>query len=252
MRLNIVLTVSESKRLIAKGVAKLEFVQKARQEGTVAIAKGSTNGYVVEEILGKPIEKHHYMTGATFPAKLDSAGLKSGKIPDVVIKQGEVVEGLAAVDAVPDMKAGDVFMKGANALNYAKRQAGILIGHPTGGTIGATIGTITARRIHLVIPVGLEKNIPTDLIDARDALAEDVEIKGGASTLWPVYGDLVTEIEALQALTGVDAIAVAAGGIGGAEGAIRLYASGTSAQIEQTAELIDSIQGEPPFIEVGP
>ncbi len=55
MRLNIVLTVSESKRLIAKGVAKLEFVQKARQEGTVAIAKGSTNGYVVEEILGKPI-----------------------------------------------------------------------------------------------------------------------------------------------------------------------------------------------------
>ena len=47
------LTVSESKRLIAKGVAAADFVQRAMKEGTLAVGSGSTNGYVVEEITGQ-------------------------------------------------------------------------------------------------------------------------------------------------------------------------------------------------------
>ncbi|MFN3422082.1 MAG: hypothetical protein ACK40X_10210 [Armatimonadota bacterium] len=76
-----------------------------------------------------------------------------------MLKNGEPVEGLTVIEAVKQMKRGDVFIKGANALDYKRKVAGILVGHPEGGTIGATTGTVIARRIEFVIPVGLEKQV---------------------------------------------------------------------------------------------
>lgn len=247
MRTNIVLTVSESKRLIAKGVVALDFVQKALRQGTVAIAKGTTNGYIVEEILGEKIDKTQYCTGVTFPAKAERAGKTGGSIPDVVLRDGQRVDGAVATEAVADMKAGDVFVKGANALNYERKQAALLIGHQTGGTIGATYGTLIARRIRLVIPVGLEKSVPTDLQAAAKMINNDPAARV-TPTLWPLMGDVVTEIEALKILTGVEATPIAAGGIGGAEGAVWLCLRGTEEQLDKAGKLIESIQGEPPFI----
>ena len=81
MQMSCVLTVSESKALIAKGVAKLDYVQKALKGGIVAVAKGTTNSYVVEEILGKDIHKPDYCTGVTMPAKGEHRGGTSSKIP---------------------------------------------------------------------------------------------------------------------------------------------------------------------------
>ena len=245
MRYSFVLTVAESKRLIAKGVAAMDEVQRALDSGMVAIAKGSTNSYVVEEILGRKIDKTKYMTGATFPA--GGKASISGDIADVVLRDGQPVEGMTAVESVQEMKAGDVFMKGANALNYEAGVAGIQIGHPTGGTIGATIGTIIARRIIHVIPIGLEKEIPFDIVEAADVCAEDDDIRGYEPTLWPVYGTIVTEIEALDYLFDVEATAIGAGGLGGAEGSVRLTTFGTAGEISKVEEAISSIQGEPPF-----
>ena len=55
MKMTVTLTVAESKRLIAKGVAAHPAVRQALENGLVAIAKGTTNGYVAEEILGQQI-----------------------------------------------------------------------------------------------------------------------------------------------------------------------------------------------------
>ena len=63
----IVLTVSESKRLIAKGVAGHPDVLAALKDGMVVIAKGTTNAYVVEEITGAEIKRTDYVTGAVLP-----------------------------------------------------------------------------------------------------------------------------------------------------------------------------------------
>ncbi len=249
MRMGCVLTVSESKRLIAKGVAAMPAVKTALEDGVVVISKGTTNAYIVEEILGQPIEKTNYCTGTTWPEKADHKGKVSGAIPDVVLKQGEPVEGASAIGYAGELREGDVFIKGANALNYELGQVGILIGHPTGGTIGAAIGCITARRARLITPVGLEKNIGIDLDSAAAVLNEPGERRGSEPTLWRVDGEIVTEIEALGLLTGVDAVPVGAGGIGGAEGSIRLSIMGTPEQIEATASLLDSIYGEPAFVE---
>lgn len=248
MRTDVVLTVSEGKRLIAKAVAKLDFVQHALGNGMVAICKGTTNSYVVEEILGKKIERRKYCTGTTWPVKADRVGKVSNEIPDLVLRNGEPVAGLTCIKSVAEMKEGDVFIKGANALNYNKRVAGILIGDRTGGTIGATWGYIIARRIRLVIPVSLEKDIPYDIMEAVARINQCEETLSGP-TLFPITGDIVTEIEAFKILTGVEAFPIAAGGIGGAEGSVRLCLMGELDQLAAADRLLASIYGEPSFIE---
>jgi len=237
------LTVSESKRLIAKGVAQADFVRRAMAEGTLAVGSGTTNAYVVEEITGERFDKKQFVTGKTLPAGYDGPKL-SYTHPDLVIRKGERLD-IRAAEALADMGPGDVYVKGVNAINYERDQAGVLIGHPTGGGVGATLGTIVARRITYLHPVGLEKNVPADLVEVAALLNEDPDGKG--PTLWVVPGVIFTEIEALDVLAGVEAVPVGSGGIGGAEGAVWLATLGTDEQLEKAQEIVASVRGEPPF-----
>jgi hypothetical protein len=236
------LTVSEGKRLIGKGVAQADFVRRAMEEGILAIGSGTTNGYVVEEITGERFDKKQYVTGRTLPANYDGPQL-SYQHPDLVIRRGERLK-IKASEILPEMGPGDVYGKGVNAINYERNQAGVLIGHPTGGGVGAALGMVTARRIRYLHPVGLEKNIPIDLDEAANML-KDHEGKG--PTLWVVPGDIFTEIEALRVLADVEAIPVSAGGVGGAEGAVWLAVFGDQNTLDKAQEVIDSVRGEPPF-----
>ncbi|MFP4057255.1 MAG: hypothetical protein ACLF0G_10335 [Candidatus Brocadiia bacterium] len=246
MRADLVLTVAQSKRLIAKGVARYEPVRKALSSGTVAIAKGGTNAYLVEELLGKRIEKPRYVTGQVLPRGLSraDAGLASD-LPDVVLVKDQPLEGKSATEAVADMGPGDVFVKGANALNYATRTAGLLVGHPTGGTLGEVVGTLVARRIRLLIPVGLEKSVPADIAAAARRLDEE---SGEGPSLWPMHGDVFTEIEALRVLCGVEAVPIAAGGVAGAEGAVWLACFGPQEAVQQVGGLDEELRPEPPLV----
>ena len=47
--LDVNLTVSESKRLIAKGIINMPLVKDKLQKGMIIITKGSTNSYIAEE-----------------------------------------------------------------------------------------------------------------------------------------------------------------------------------------------------------
>jgi hypothetical protein len=243
------LTVAEGKRLIAKAVAKHPDVQRALREGIVAVAKGTTNAYVVEELLGTPINKLHYCTGTSQPRKGAPRVEVSGKIPDLVLKKGERVEGVTATTVIEQMRAGDVYIKGANALNYREKTAGVLIGHPTGGTVGSMLGPVIARRITLLIPVGLEKEVPWRIADAAQQLLT-VDRHGQPPTLWPLQGTIVTELEAIQHLTGARAIPIAAGGINGGEGGVWLAVFGSAEAMESVEGLMASLAGEPPFVPV--
>jgi hypothetical protein len=241
-----VLTVAESKRLIGRGVAACAEVQSALEEGIVAVAKGTTDGYVVEEITGETIDRTLYCTGTTQPAAGTSDVRVANELDDLVLQNGEPMEGFSATESVGEMAPDDVFIKGANALNYDLGQAGVLIGHPTGGTVGAAMGTIFARRITLIIPVGLEKSIPGDLYETAQALNRSGQ-SGRGPTLWPIQGEIFTELEALEVLAGVHAHPIAAGGILGAEGSVRIAVWGTEEQVERADATIDSVRGEPAF-----
>ena len=246
MQAQVVLTSSQSKRLIAKGIAAWEPVRHALQEGILAIAKGTTNAYIAEELLGAGFDKRRYVTGRTAPSGTDTSWAK-GTLPDVVFKNGEILNDVSIAEIVSKMGPGDIFLKGANAINYDLDQAAVQIGHPVGGTLGANVGTIISRKIRFVHPVGLEKSVPGDLVAASRRLSTEGALLGEAAGLWVTTGELFTEIEAVDALFPVEAVPIAAGGIAGAQGAVTLALFGEAPEIEKALALIGEVQKEPPF-----
>ena len=61
------LTVSESKRLIAKGISELPIVKEKLQKGIIIVTKGTTNTYIAEELIGLSIEHGSFLTGHFVP-----------------------------------------------------------------------------------------------------------------------------------------------------------------------------------------
>jgi hypothetical protein len=60
----VALTPSESKRVIAKGVAALPEVKRAMERGLIVVGRGTTNAFVAEELTGEKTEnKNHYAAG---------------------------------------------------------------------------------------------------------------------------------------------------------------------------------------------
>jgi hypothetical protein len=246
MKRQVVLTVSESKRLVAMGIAAMPEVRRAMAEGMVVVATGTTNAYVLEELWGKKIDKRRYRSGITTPKPPEKHPEPQEEgIPDVVFRKGEVASELDRYNAVDEMGQGDVYIKGANALDYLGGKAGVLIGSSTGGTVGAVIGNVIGKKIHLVIPIGLEKLVYGDIDDLHWLASQE---DSGGPSLWPLTGTIITEIEALQLLTGVDAHLYAAGGIAGAEGAVRLLLDGSEEEVKVALELVGSIKGEPRYL----
>ncbi len=244
-----ILTVAAGKRLIGKGVAAMPCVKAAMESGMVAVAKGTTNAYVLEELLGKAIDKGAYCLGSTLPpGSKRGREVFAGNMPEVVFRNGEIVDGLGVKEAAPEMNPGDVVIKGANALDYADGCAGLLVGDPRGGTWGGLVGPVHGRGLHAIIPIGLEKQIAEPLREIAQMLATVPEIcRPHIPGLQVMEGEIVTELEALEVLTGVTACQIGAGGVCGAEGSVRIVVLGAPDQVAATDELIKQIENEPPF-----
>jgi len=243
-----ILTVSESKRLIAKAVKEMPIVKDALANGMVIIIKGTTNRYVAEEITGQKIEKAAFVRGRIEPEKGGKHIPEVKVLPDVVLEKGKVVD-IPLADAVKKLKPRDVVIKGANALDYKNKLAAVNIGDPSGGTTGISLPYVVARKAYLVIPVGLEKLVAEDIVDLTLKMREPVETLNGLQSMFLLTGEIVTELEAINILTGATAFQCSAGGIGGAEGSVWLVFRGTKEQVTKALDLVHSIQGEPPYIE---
>lgn len=252
--MQFVVTSAAGKRLIAKGVAQHPEVKRALAEATIVVLAGTTNGYVAEELLGsigrsEGFSRQGFMRGITVPPHVSTSEI--GRLPeehqfagDVVIAKGEWIKGKTIFDVVDDLREGDVILKGANAIDPARGQAAILIGHPKGGTISAILQAVVGRRVRLILPVGLEKRVLSDL----NELAAKVNSPGSRGPrLLPVPGEVFTEIEALSVLTGVQADVVSAGGVRGAEGAVWLGVWGSDEEVEKARVLMASVVSEPQF-----
>ena len=168
----IVLTVSEGKRLIAKAVPEVPVVKNALEHGTVIICKGTTNTYVAEEILGERIPHGAYVYGRTYPAEGGKRLERAESIGEIVLVKGKRQADLSLAAAVEQLEPGDVVMKGANALDYERQTAGVFTGPPAGGTSGTIMPYVIARKAHLVIPVGLEKQVAGPVFDLANKMRE--------------------------------------------------------------------------------
>lgn len=248
------ITPAAGKRLIAKALASHSHIKDALKTKTVVIIAGTTNGYVAEEILSEidqieGFSRERFFRGVVLPPGQPLT--KTGRIKDeyefpgdVVVVNGVWQKGLTIFDVLDDLREGDIILKGTNALDLPNMQAGILIGDPTGGTIGAGLQAVVGRRVRLILPVGLEKRMFMDL----NKLALKLNAPGlQGSRLLPVPGEIFTEIDAIKLLSGSEAELIGGGGVSGAEGSVWLAVSGDEEQMESAEILIKSVSAEPPF-----
>ena len=240
------LTSSESKRLLAKAIACVPQVQNALKEGTVIIGAGTTNAFVLEELTGKPVDKARYTAG------IIARGRQCVTAPDERLAPAVIVDGKVTdqnwEDATEKLDRDDVFIKGGNAIDV-DGVVGVQMAHESGGTIGKALPIVAARGVHLILPVGLEKLIPSVEYAANVSGTRAFDMAIGMPVgLMPVnYGTAYTELSALEQLAAVEAVCISAGGIDGSEGSVTIAVEGPAPEVEKIFALVKNLKGEQPL-----
>lgn len=232
-QIQITLTPSESKRIIAMGIKKLPVIQQALKKGIILITLGTTNAYVAEELTGKKIDHARYAAG--YIDGTTTVVPQDKRLPAIALKNGKEAN---ADTIINEMTSQDVVIKGANALD-PNGVAGVMMANPVGGTTGTILGTVMAKGINLVIPVGLEKSIPYSVIESskRIGIQRCSKATGLPVGMMPLCGKVVTEVEALTLLGAEDVFPIGAGGINGGEGSITLCVIG-----DKTDDIFELVQ----------
>lgn len=242
----VVVLPSESKRLIAKGVLALPEVKRVLKEGLFVVSRGTTTAYIAEELLGVKLPKANCTAGIITESRLAVTLPQEGLGPWVFRKGVKSEE--PAEEALKQFTAIDVSVKGANAID-PQGNVGVLAANDFGGTIGSIWPVVAARGSHLIVPAGLEKMIAS-VVDASWACGNKLfkYVMGTRVALMPVVSaKVVTEIQALEILTGVHAVHVSSGGVGGSEGAVVIALEGSDETVKRAFELVKSVKGEPPI-----
>lgn len=241
----VVLPPGAARRLIARGVARLPEVERALRGGLVVVTLGTTNGYVAEELLGRPIERERFCAGyigdqlTWLPPERQA--------PPLVLRRGEPVD-LPPDEVLGELTAGDVLIKGANVLDPSG-VCGVFMASPAGGTVGKFFVPALARGVEIIIPISCAKSIHGFMAD----LAPEVgigrvnETTGFSVGLCPLVGTVVTEVEAVALLYGVRAHHLASGGVGSGTGAVTLLLGGGEEKVRLAfSELSTLSRTEPP------
>lgn len=251
--LQLIVTPAAGKHLIAKALAAHPTVLNTAKNGTLVIVAGTTNGYVAEEVMKTlnitGFSRQRFFRGIIVPPNkpITAEGRlqDESKFPgDVVISKNVWLKNKTITDVADSLKQGDVIIKGANAVDLERKEAAILIGHPKAGTIGISLPAVLGRRVKLIIAVGLEKRVIGNL----HALAEKASSpEGEGYRLLVVPGQVFTEIDALNFLSGGNVELLSAGGVCGAEGSIMLLVTGTKEQEKAAKKVYTEVANEPAF-----
>jgi hypothetical protein len=246
MRALFVFTPAESKRFIAKAVARLPEVERAQADSEIAICHGATNVCVAEEIFGECTSRDKYLSGLVVNRILCVTQAEE-KPPLLVWRKGVLhAPGATMGETLKDFGAESVFIKGANAVD-PEGNVGVFVANPAGGTIGWSYGILSARGCHLIVPVGLEKLVPSVREAARSCGQDTLYYCQGIRVgMIPIMNaTVVTEIEAFRILFDLRAVHVGGGGMTQSQGSVVLVAEGERDKLDRAIALIESIKGEP-------
>jgi hypothetical protein len=178
MLAQIVLTPAESKKLIAKAIARLDAVQQAAKNGIVALHPSSSTYFIVEEITGSKPKTNYWVCGVVTPRGMCvemAMVLGAGLTPDEesadpgdlqgtwVIEKGQLGGEEKLSSLLYRMTPSDVYVKGVNALDR-EGNVGILFG--LAGSMGYIQAARKKRKFTIVYPAGLEKLIPIPVKEA--------------------------------------------------------------------------------------
>jgi hypothetical protein len=261
MRAQVTLTPSESKKLLAKAIVAMDPVRKAREKGLIIIHPSSTTFFLVEELIGtRPegvwvcglilpkgmcVSRERQKFGFHSRRSSKEGGYDIGEFPfSWVLERGVYRTGLSLASLLDKMGKGDVYVKGANAID-PEGKVGVLYASSRAGTIGKVITASRKKGFTILLPIGLEKLIPTPIARAaRLASRERTDSAMGIPVgLIPIPGKAVTEVEAIDILSGAQAVAVAAGGLGGAEGSVTLVIRGPKERVNRALQIVRDVKG---------
>ena len=146
----------------------------------------------------------------------------------------------------------DVIIKSGHVMD-PDGNVGCLAAAPDGGEIGAYLPHILAKGINLIVPMTLNKTVSFPLKRIISSLGisklDEKRCQGLPCGMVPMPGLVVTEIDAIQQLTGADALPITVNGIGSGAGTVMLVIEGSSDQVDKAWELTQGIKkkGEPPL-----
>ena len=241
----IVVRPEEGQQLIGQAVAQLPQVKKRTQSGRMVIVGGSTTRYVVWSLTGEDPGQEAFAVGWIRDGILGETP-RNGRGPGpVLFEDGLMTRGWPG-HLMEHFGKGDVYIKGANAID-SQGHAAVLMGSPTGGTIGVAMTIILARGGELIIPVSLQKTIPS-VPAACGLLGQGCldRVMGSQVGYMPIMAGtatIITEISALRLLTGVKATWVASGGVDDCVGALVLHLEGTAKEVDAAWSLLTQLRG---------
>jgi hypothetical protein len=238
------LSPEEGKRLIAKGIAAREDVLSAARERTVLVVAGTTNACLALELLRTIGDTQGFDPRGFYRGVAVGRGAKPDKhafIGDVLIRKGQWIRNADVYKEADEMTQGDIMFKGANAVNLADGEAGVLIGNPKVGTSLPILSAYVGRRVKLIIPVGVEKRVEKPIRQLA-ALANGSDSEG--TRLLPLPGEVYTELTAIRELTGVQAEIMAGGGVLGAQGACVFICSGDNSALGRLRRVMEQVEAE--------
>ncbi|WP_258358568.1 hypothetical protein [Moorella sulfitireducens (nom. illeg.)] len=261
MRKVITLKPEASKRLIARSISRLPAVQKAFSEGYIILSLGTTCGYIVEELSGNSIPRSRYACG--YISSMGPCLLGPGEqFRLIVFDHGQMIQLNSKEDSLDfseslikyleKMGPGDIFIKGGNVMDSSGKVA-VLIGGPEGGEIGTALPYI-ARGVGSIVPMLVSKTMPGKVDDILEALKEEKVTKEWCDAepydVIILPGKVITEIEAIRYLFGIEALPLAFGGIGSNRGATTFLLCGPDAKVEAAYAYLQAIKDESPLQEV--
>ncbi len=243
----VTLNPAASRRLIAKATVALPEVKAAWTKGYIIIARGITAAYVSEEMFNIKIEPKAHQTHGIVINSATNGNTAPPPCTMHVIRDGKPVANADSGVEIKNFGPNDVFIKGANAIDW-QGNAGIMAASLKGGTWGMFTPHVTVRNSHLIITCGLEKMVPSVMEASEHSGVYYYKWSLGlpAKLVPAITAKVVTEIQALGVLAGVKAYHICSGGVGGSEGAVTLSVEGTEANVKKALDLVNSIKKEPP------
>jgi len=236
----------DGKWLIAKGLAARADVLESLREHTVLVVGGTTNACVALELLRVIGDTEGFDPRGFYRGITVGRGARPERhefIGDVLIRKGKWVRNADVYREAEGLTQDDIIFKGANAVNLAAMEAGVLIGHPKVGTSLPILSAHVGRRVRLIIPVGVEKRVERPIFQLA-ALANNFAAEG--TRLLPLPGEVYTELNAIRELTGISPEILAAGGVLGAQGTSVFLCAGDNAALARLRRVMDQVEAEEP------
>jgi len=242
MKAQIVLTVNEPKRLIAKAIISLPEIKNALEKGKILLKGGTTVSAIAKELVGIPLR----ICGRISKRGTVSSQIISVKHPHSILLEKGKIKNIDdnIVEVVKNLGRGDIIIISGNALD-SQKNVGMMAGSVSGGNPGIAVSGMLSEGAKVIIPIGLEKLIPGTIRDASMiAGRKDVDVSYGMAVgLIPLYGKVVTEKDAVEILAKLNCTVIGKGGILGAEGSTVMVVEGLDKEVKKILKVIKEVKG---------